>query len=183
MARDNIEPPPDGRSSDDDGLNHRLSEIYDALHSLARRAVRVRAGQPLMDPTELVHECYLKLRRSALAGDLPRTELLALAATAIRTLLVDHARQAARLKRGGGMNRITLHADQLVAQETVDLLALDSALGRLSELDPRMARVVELRFFAGLTVEETAQTLDVNVYTVEREWAMARAWLHRELAL
>jgi RNA polymerase sigma-70 factor (ECF subfamily) len=182
VARDTDEPPPDGRRCEDDGLNRRLTEVYEALHSLARRAVRVRAGQPLMDPTELVHECYLKLRRSALAGDISRTELLALAATAIRTLLVDHARQASRLKRGGGMNRISLHADQLVSQETVDLLALDSALERLAELDPRMARIVELRFFAGLTVDETAEALGVKVHTVDHEWAMARAWLHRELA-
>jgi len=163
-------------------LNDHLPEVYEALRRIAHRLVRTRDGLQVIEPTELVHECYIKLQHSARSGRLSRGELLALGATAIRTLLVDRARELARLKRGGGMQRVTLNADSLVQSETIDLLALDSALARLAEIDPRMARVVELRFFAGLDPADVASTLEITPREVEREWAMARAWLHRELA-
>lgn len=172
--------------TDDDGkdrenLDARMSVLYDALRQVARRAVKSRAGHRLVDPTELVHDCYLKLARSHGLGDLPRAEFLALAATAIRTVLVDHAREVATLKRGGAMRRVTLDGKTLVERESVDLIGLEEALVRLADLDSRMARVVELRFFGGLDVREVASVLGIPPRTVEHEWAMARAWLHREL--
>jgi RNA polymerase sigma factor (TIGR02999 family) len=169
------------QSKGDDDLDHKLAELYETLHGIARQTLGSRKGERLLDPTELVHECYIRLRRTRLSADMPRTELVALAATAIRSILVDHSRQVASLKRGGGMNRVTLHADQLAQEQPVDVLALDSALERLALLDPRMARVVELRFFGGLTIEETASTLGVRASAVESDWSLARAWLHREL--
>jgi len=181
MARDDESSTPSQSADGDDALNRRLAELYETLHGIARTTLGSRKGARLLDPTELVHECYIKLRRTQLSADMPRTDLIALAATAIRSILVDHSRQIASLKRGGGMNRVTLHAEQLAQEQPVDVLALDSALERLALLDPRMARVVELRFFGGLTIEETAAALGVRGSAVESDWSMARAWLHREL--
>ncbi len=165
-----------------DGLDDKMASVYDSLRVVARRAVRSRAGKRILDPTELVHECYLKLAKSQRLGDLPRSEFLALAATAIRTVLVDHARELATLKRGGKMRRVTLDGKTLIERESVDLLGLEEALVRLAGLDPRMARVVELRFFGGLEVRAVAETLGISPRTVDHDWAMARAWLHRELS-
>lgn len=164
-----------------EGLDGTMASVYESLRVVARRAVRSRAGQRVLDPTELVHECYLKLAKSQRLGDLPRSEFLALAATAIRTVLVDHARELATLKRGAGLRRVTLDGKSLVDRESVDLIGLEDALVRLAELDPRMARVVELRFFGGLEIRAVAKTLGVSPRTVDHDWAMARAWLHREL--
>jgi len=164
------------------GLDSTMASVYDSLRLVARRAVRNRAGQRILDPTELVHECYLKLAKSQRLGDLPRAEFLALAATAIRTVLVDHAREIATLKRGGRMQRVTLDGKTLIERESVDLIGLEEALVRLAALDARMARVVELRFFGGIEVRAVAEILGVSPRTVDHEWAMARAWLHRELS-
>jgi len=177
-------PPEDDETADSlgrDRLDGAMAGLYDSLRTVARRAVRNRAGQRLLDPTELVHECYLKLAKRHSLGDLPRGEFLALAATAIRTVLVDHARELARLKRGGGMRRVTLDGKDLVDRETVDLIGLEEALTGLEALDARMARVVELRFFGGLDTREIAQSLGMSPRSVESEWTLARAWLHREL--
>ncbi len=162
-------------------LDGTVSGLYDSLRRVARRAVQKRAGQMMLDPTELVHECYLKLARREELGDLPRSEFFALAATAIRNVLVDHAREIECLKRGGGMQRVTLDGKSLIERETVDLIGLEEALTALAELDPRMAQVVEMRFFGGLLVREIADALKISPRAVEHDWELARAWLHREL--
>lgn len=162
-------------------LDARVSDVYDALRNVARRAVRGRTGRRPLDPTELVHECYLKLVKSGSIADLPRAQLLALAATAIRTILVDRAREVEAIKRGGAWKRVTLEGKSLLENARVDLVGLDAALTKLGALDGRMSRVVELRFFGGLTVAEAAETLGVSPRTIESDWAMAKAWLHREL--
>ncbi len=162
-------------------LDGTISGAYDVLRTLARRVVQKRAGQWMLDPTELVHECYLRIANHHQLGHLPHSEFLALAATAIRNVLVDHAREVNTVKRGGAMNRVTLDGQLLIERETVDLIGLEEALTALSELDERMARVVEMRFFGGLEVREVAEALAISPRTVEHDWELARAWLHREL--
>ena len=130
----------------------------------------------------MVHEAYLKLANQTGGRWKDRTHFLAVAATAMRQILVDHARSRVAARRGGGCQRITL--DEAVLPSTdrdVDLLALDEALERLARLDERKARVIELRFFAGLSVEETGAALGVSPITIKRDWSMARAWIEREL--
>ena len=155
--------------------------VYDELRRLARSYVRRERAQSVQ-ATELVHEAYLRL-----AGDRPqrwqgRTHFLAIAAISMRRLLVERARARGAEKRGGGRVQVTLD-DALVAGPggAVDLLAVDEALSTLAALDARQARVVELRFFGGLTVEETAEATGVSPATVKRDWTLARAWLKREL--
>ena len=179
MARPRDSKPPERPARDH--LDEEVTGLYATLRSLARRAVRGRTGKRLIEPTDLVHECYLKLARQKSLGNLSRPEFLALAATAIRTVLVDHARELQTLKRGAGYRRVTLDARNLVERSELDLLGLDAALTKLAALDPRMARVVELRFFAGLEIREVAKALDVSPRTVDSDWSLARAWLHREL--
>lgn len=162
-------------------LDGTVSGVYDTLRTLARRVVQKRAGQWMLEPTELVHECYLRIAEHHQLGHLPRSEFLALAATAIRNVLVDHAREVNTVKRGGAMNRVTLDGQCLIERPTVDLIGLEEALTKLSELDERMARVVEMRFFGGLEVREVADALAVSPRVVEHDWDLARAWLHREL--
>ncbi|MBL8861075.1 MAG: sigma-70 family RNA polymerase sigma factor [Planctomycetes bacterium] len=182
-----LRPDPDGdgdeplQPSTRERLDGAVEGLYDSLRSVARRAVQVRAGQRILDPTDLVHECYLKLAKQKSLGRLSRAEFLALAAAAIRTVLVDHARELAALKRGGAMRRVTLDGKSLVERESIDLIGLEEALTRLAVLDPRMARVVELRFFGGLDVREVAEALGIAPRTVDHDWSLARAWLHREL--
>jgi RNA polymerase sigma factor (TIGR02999 family) len=171
-------PEPDPRR---ERLDLEVSDLYATLHSLARKAVRGRTGKRLLEPTELVHECYLKLARSKRLGTLTQAEFLALAATAIRTVLVDHARALQALKRGGERQRVTLDARILVERPELDLLGLDAALSKLAALDSRMARVVELRYFGGLDTAAVARALGVSPRTVDHDWALAKAWLHREL--
>ena len=162
-------------------LDSDVSALYDALRVVARRIVRGRTGDRLLEPTELVHECYIRLARSRSLRPMPKSEFMALAATAIRTVLVDHARELKALKRGGGHQRVTLDASLIAEQTPLDMLELDSALTKLSALDARMARVVELRFFGGLAHGEIAAALEVSAATVDKDWTLARAWLHREL--
>lgn len=169
------------RQNSRERLDGEVAGLYDSLRRVARRAVRSRAGRRILDPTDLVHECYLKLAKSQGLADLPRSEFLALAATAIRTVLVDHARELAALKRGGAMRRVTLDGKALIDRESIDLIGLEEALTRLAVLDARMARVVELRFFGGLQVREVADALGISPRTVDHDWSLARAWLHREL--
>ncbi len=155
--------------------------VYDELRRLARGYVR-RERARSVQATEIVHEAYLRL-----AGDRPRrwrgrTHFLAIAAISMRRVLVERARARGAAKRGGDRVQVTLD-DALAAAPgaAVDILALDEALSSLAALDARQARVVELRFFGGLTVEETAEATGVSPATVKRDWTLARAWLKREL--
>ena len=163
------------------GLDQQFTGLYATLRRLALQAVRGKTGARVLEPTELVHELYLKLAKSRRDG-LERTELVALAGSVLRSVLVDHARALATLNRGGGHQHLTLHGGGLVQGQELDILALHDSLNKLAELDARMAKVAELRFFAGLDVDETAHALGISPRTVDNEWAMAKAWLHRELS-
>lgn len=162
---------------------------YEELHVLASRQRRRWQGDHTLNTTALVHEAYVKLvgqKRIAVEG---RAHFLALASTAMRHILCNHARAAGARKRGGDLERMSLDplhvpaAPASAAEEDSDaLVTLDDALRRLDEVDPRQGRVVECRFFGGLTVEETAAALGISPRTVKRDWQVAQAWLHREIA-
>ena len=157
--------------------------VYDELRRLAGRYLRrERAGQTLQ-PTALVHEAYLRLLKDKKQGWQNRTHFLAIAALSMRQVLVERARARGASKRGGAQVRVTLDETLAVHRETsIDLVALDEALIRLALIDPQQARIVELRFFGGLTVEEAAEALGISPATVKRGWSVARAWLKRELS-
>jgi len=162
-------------------LDELVSALYATLRSIAKRSLgNGRVPQPV-SPTDLVHDCYLRLMRVEALGNLGLTDFTALAARAIRNVLVDRAREVAALKRGGHYRRVTLDASRLSLEQDVGLLDLDIALQKLALLDERQSRVVELRFFGGLSYEEIAHVLGCSARTVTKEWAMAKAWLHREL--
>ncbi len=161
-----------------------LPVIYDELRGLADRFLRHEAPGHTLQTTALVHEAYLKLVGQADAQYQNRAHFLAVAAQAMRRILVNHARDRARLKRGGGRTRVDLDESAVIApqeQDWAQVVALDEALDRLAHHDPRKARTVEMRFFAGMSVEDTARALGVAPATVKRDWEFARAWLHREL--
>lgn len=169
------------RKGDPQALDDVFALVYEELRRLARMVRRGRAGQT-MDTTALVHEAYLKLVPSQLAGVDSRIYFYRVAAKAMRQVLVDAARQRIADKRGGGQQAITFDEDlHATALEAEQLLMVDDALRRLEALNARAARVVECRFFAGLNVEETAQALEISPPTVKRDWRLARAWLVRHL--
>ena len=151
------------------------------LRRAAGRTLRSSAGRRSLSPTDIVHDCYLRLARARALEDLGRTEFIALASRAMRNVLVDRARERKAVKRGGRYERVTLNGADLAADEEVDLLELDMALQKLALLDERQSRVVDLRFFGGLTHEEIADVLGCSPRTVNGEWALARASLHKEL--
>jgi RNA polymerase sigma-70 factor, ECF subfamily len=157
--------------------------VYDEFRALAARHLRRERANHTLQPTALVHEAYMRLIDQTRVGWQGRTHFFAVGAQAIRRILVDHARQRKRQKRGGGAQKITLDDSVALApQREEQVLALDEALEKLTKLDPRQAQVVEMRFFAGMSVEEVADQLGVSKRTVEGDWTMARAWLMRELS-
>ena len=159
-----------------------LPIVYQELRRLAASYLRrERPGQRLR-PTALVHEAYLRLMKDKPGRWQNRAHFCAIAAHSMRQILIERARARGAQKRGGARQRVTLD-DALVAggERSIDLVALDQALDRLAALDPEQARLVELRFFGGLTVEETAEALDISPATVKRHWTVACAWLAREL--
>ena len=168
-------------SGDSGAVTELMPLVYDELRRLARRYVRQERA-PSIQATDLVHEAYLRLARDRPRRWQGRTHFLAIAAIGMRRVLVERARARGARKRGGDRVQVTLD-DALVAAPgaTVDLLALDRALSSLAALDARQARIVELRFFGGMTVEETAEATGVSPATVKRDWTLARAWLQREL--
>ncbi len=170
------------RSGDDRAADQLLPVVYDRLRRLAQRMMaHEKAGQTLQ-ATALVHEAYLRL-----LGDDPdwddRRHFYAAAAQAMRRILVERARRRSRLKHGGGRKRVDLDdADAVAEPESVDLVALDDALRRLEKEEPRAARVVMMRFYAGLSEEDAAEALDISVRTVWRDWNYAKAWLRDAMA-
>jgi RNA polymerase sigma factor (TIGR02999 family) len=160
-----------------------LPIVYDELHRIAAGLMRGQSRDHTLQATALVHEAYLRLVDEEVRGSFAgRAHFLCVAAKAMRCVLVDHARRRAAGKRDAG-ERIALElADDLIDRTGPDLVALDEALTRLAALDEELARVVELRFFAGLSVEETASVLSVSEASVVRAWRVARMWLKRELA-
>ena len=159
-------------------------QVYDELRKLARSHLRSRDTSQTLQPTALVHETYLRLSAQADPGSFAnRKAFYALCAKAMRSIIVDHARSRGAKKRGAGQQRVELESLRLAADgPTLEVVALDEALERLAAKQPDHARVVELRFFGGLTAEEAAQVMDVSLATVERHWRLARAWLFRELS-
>lgn len=156
--------------------------VYDELRRLARRHLRGERPDHTLQSAALVHEAYLRLIRQDQPQWQNRAHFFGVAAQLMRHILVDHARSRAAAKRGAGAPRLTLDADVALPQEReVDLVALDDALKQLAALDEQASRVVELRFFGGLSIEETSVVLGVSPATVKREWATARAWLQREM--
>jgi RNA polymerase sigma factor (TIGR02999 family) len=159
-----------------------LPLVYAELRRQARRALRREGEGHTLQATALVHEAWLRLDGQHDARWESRTQFLAVAAQMMRRVLVDHARTRRARKRGGGATQVSLgDANQVAAPDNVDVLALDDALARLATLDPRKARLVELRYFAGLSIPEAAAVLGISPATVGREWVVARMWLRREL--
>ena len=170
---------PEARQS----LSELLPSLYGELRGLARRALARERRNHTLQPTALVHEAYLRLAAQRGEGFVSRAHFLGLASRMMRRILVDHARRRNADRRGGGSIAVTLDEDLLVAPPDagVDLLLLHEALTELSRLDPRQGRVVELRFFGGLTVEETAGILEISEPTVNRDWQTARIFLRHAL--
>jgi RNA polymerase sigma-70 factor (ECF subfamily) len=167
---------------DQEALNKLIPLVYDELHKLASRYLRRERRDHTLQTTAVVHEAYLKLVNQRNANFENRLHFFAVAAQIMRRILVDYARRHHASKRGGDLYKLSLDEALVTSEEKgADLLALDEALERLAAIDPRQSRVVELRVFAGLTLEETAQALNISPSTVRREWSMAKAWLHRQI--
>jgi RNA polymerase sigma factor (TIGR02999 family) len=169
-------------AGDESAVNHLLPLVYDELRALAESYLKCERPGHTLQATALVHEAYVRLIKQEDVEWQNRAHFFAIAAQAIRRILVDHARGHERIKRGGQQQRVQLDDDAIVLTEhKLDLLALDEALQSLAQLHPRQAAIVELRFFGGLSLKEVAAYLDVSPRTVDGDWAMARAWLRREL--
>ncbi len=173
----------DAAAGDDRATSHLFEAVYESLRSLAARYLNGERRDHTLQPTALVHEAYLKLVGARQTGWNDRAHFFAVAARAMRRILINHAIAKRTAKRGGDRQRspLTLVADS-AATGPFDLIVLDDALKRLAVLDERQSRIVEMRFFGGLTNQEVAGVLGVSLRTVEGEWAMARAWLLRALS-
>lgn len=168
-----------GPSLDADQL---FPQAYEQLHTLAEGYMRRERADHTLRPTALINEAYLRLGNEKAAPWNDRSHFMAIAAQAMRRVLVDHAKAHRRQKRSGGRNRVPLHETMVLARDhPVDLLALDEALTELAKLEPEHARIIELRFFGGLTGDETAAALGISPSGVDRGWRAARAWLFKKL--
>jgi RNA polymerase sigma factor (TIGR02999 family) len=170
-------------SGDTRAVDELLPLVYEELRALAVRRLEAERVGHTLQPTALVHEAYIRLVDQTHASYRDRHHFFAVAATAMRRILVDHARGKHRLKRGGDHHQAEIgNAWVSLKDASVDIAALDEALTRLAQQDPRKAQIVELRFFGGLTVDEVAVSLEISPITVKREWAVAKGWLYRELS-
>jgi RNA polymerase sigma factor (TIGR02999 family) len=167
---------------DQDAREALIPLVYDELRRLARRHLRRERPDHTLQSAALVNEAYLRLIRQDQPQWQNRAHFFGVAAQLMRHILVDHARNRAAAKRGAGVPKLALDPELALPKERgVDLVALDDALNQLAALDPQQSRVVELRFFGGLSIEETSVVLGTSPATVKREWATARAWLQREM--
>ncbi|MEK7725490.1 MAG: sigma-70 family RNA polymerase sigma factor [Acidobacteriota bacterium] len=166
-----------------EALDLLLPFVYEELHRQARRYLRREQENHTLQPTALINEAYLKLIEQKGVRFESRTHFFAIAANLMRQILVDHARTKHRLKRGGVNSDLPLEEALLVTadEKNIDLIALDEALNRLGKMDVQQARIVELKYFADLTLQETADVLDISTATVKRDWQTAKAWLYREM--
>ena len=170
-------------NGDKEALDALLPLVYEELRKQATRYLRHERPGHTLQTTALIHEAYLKLVDQKNVHWQNRAHFFGIAAQLMRRILVDHARTKKRAKRGGSDIRVSFNDANLVGQaRDLDLVAVDEALTRLAELDEQQSRIVELRFFSGLTVEETAAILAISPATVKRDWSMAKAWLHREIS-
>src|SRR5215218_7452553 len=168
------------RAGDSSALANVFPLIYDELRRLARLQLQREPDGHTLSPTALVHEAYMRLVDYSRIEWANRSHFLAVAATAMRRILVDHARGHRSLKRGGGRRPVSIDDVELGTEERAELLvAIDEALDRLKLEQPRQAQVVECRFFGGMTEEETAEALSIGLRTVKRDWARAKCWLHQ----
>jgi RNA polymerase sigma factor (TIGR02999 family) len=177
------------RAGDQDAFNQLLPLVYRQLHALAKHQRRHWSGDETLDTTALIHEAYLRLAGDAAPEWENRAHFLAVASRAMRHILVDYAKRRHRAKRGGNLVRVdldeisaALQTDDPSEAGTEALIALDQALRRLEQHNARQSQIVECRFFGGMSIQETAEALDVSLATTKRGWTMAQAWLHRELA-
>jgi RNA polymerase sigma factor (TIGR02999 family) len=183
--------PPDGITEllidwgqgDQLALEKLMPLVYDELRRLANNYLRREPAGHTLQPTALVNEAYLKLVGQRKVNWQNRAHFFAISAKLMRRILVDHARQRQAVKRGGSdQQRLSItSAETIVKQPAIDLLALNEALDELAQMDPQQGRIVELKFFGGLSIEETAEVLSISHATVERDWKLARAWLRRQL--
>ena len=172
----------DSTDVDRHALDRLIALVYDELRRIAHRELRRGRPDQTLTTTEIVHEAYLRLVDQTPAAPRERVRLLAIAAVAMRRLVIEFARGRAALKRGGGQRPVSLDEAALGAEDQSEaLLELDEALERLAALNDRLTRVVECRYFGGLTEEETAEALGITARTVRRDWVKAKAWLYAEL--
>ena len=168
-------------AGDEQALNDLLPVVYRELYNMARRYMAAERPDHTLQASALVNEAYLRLVDVRQMQWQNRAHFFGVCAQLMRRILVDFGRRRHYLKRGGGERPINLSEDLVIGEQTTNLVALDDALNALAAVDPRKVRVVELRFFSGLTVEETAEVLNVSIDTVVRDWRLAKVWLHREL--
>lgn len=171
----------------EDGSPGALDEVFEVVYPRLREIARARRrgwqGSETVDTTGLVHEAYMKLASSGTAKYENRAHFFATTAKAMRQVLINYAEKQRALKRGGGASDVTLYEDDAVTDEALEeLLSLDAALEKLTALSERQGRVVECLFFAGLSIDETADALEISPATVKRDWSTARAWLYREMS-
>ncbi|HEY1965895.1 MAG TPA: sigma-70 family RNA polymerase sigma factor [Acidobacteriaceae bacterium] len=167
---------------DQNALNELMPLVYNELHRIARRAWVGQDQGNTLQPTALLNEAYLKLTGAENASFQNRCHFFAVACTAMRQILVNHAKSRLAGKRGSGQMKLSIDDVQLaVHQEAAQVVALHEALERLEDVDSRKSRVIEMRYFGGLSIEETAEALGVSVITVNRDWRLARTWLMREI--
>lgn len=170
------------RAGDHEALQALIPLVYQELHRIAQHHLRQERTDHTLQSTALVHEAYLRLVKQAPAEVENRAHFLAVASRLMRQILVDHARGHRAAKRGGGLKLELRDAmAEQKAHQNVDLIALDNALNELARLDPQQSQIVEMRFFGGLSIEDTAEVIGVSRTTVKREWSTARAWLLREM--
>jgi RNA polymerase sigma factor (TIGR02999 family) len=168
-------------AGDEQALDDLLPVVYRELYNMARRYMAGERPDHTLQASALVNEAYLRLVDVRQMQWQNRAHFFGVCAQLMRRILVDFGRRRHYLKRGGGVRPVNLSEDLVIGAQTTNLVALDDALNALAAVDPRKVRVVELRFFAGLTVEETAEVLNVSADTVVRDWRLAKVWLHREL--
>jgi RNA polymerase sigma-70 factor, ECF subfamily len=171
------------RSGEKEAVNRLMELVYDELHRIASREMRREHCEHTLQTTAVVHEAYLRICRPDLIHWRDRAHFYAVAAQQLRRVLVDHARRRHSEKRGGGILKLSLwESDGTVVEVNERLLAVDEALARLESLDPRAAKVVELRFFGGLSEAEAAEILQISVSTLKRDWDFAKTWLTSQLS-
>lgn len=167
---------------DCEAVNHLIPLVYDELHKVAAQYLRKQRTDHTLQPTALVNEAYLKLVDISNVSWEDRAHFFAVASQTMRHVLVDHARSRNREKRGGGAQKVSLdEAVSFAKQQEIDVLSLDEAMRELAQIDEQQSKIVELRFFGGLTVEEAAVVLRISPATVKREWRVAKAWLYKRI--
>ena len=170
-------------NGDQQSLESLIPLVYDELRRQARRYLRRERPDHTLQSSALVHEVYVRLIDQRQANWHNRSQFFGVAAQLMRRILVDHARSRGAVKRGAGVTKLAIAEDvAAIEMQNVDLIALDTSLTKLEQIDPQQCRIVELRFFSGLSIEDTADALGISPATVKRDWAMAKAWLYREIS-